>query len=107
MEDIFPIIREDGNVWAVMANSAYNHLVSIKERKCKMKKIITRFAFSLIAGLISGLLGLFIGTWFGGNYATWVVFFNLRGYEATGMIGLILFSLAGFVITWRIFGKDR
>jgi uncharacterized membrane protein YphA (DoxX/SURF4 family) len=35
------------------------------------------------------LLGVLVGAWFGGNYAEAFQFNGVRGYEATGQIGLL------------------
>lgn len=40
------------------------------------------------------LLGLLVGAWFGGNYAENFQFNHVRGYEATGQIGLMCGSFA-------------
>jgi predicted MFS family arabinose efflux permease len=35
-------------------------------------------------------LGILVGAWFGGNYAENVQFNGVRGYEATGQIGMLV-----------------
>lgn len=72
-----------------------------------MNGFIVRTIVSSLGGIVCGAFGLIIGTWFGGNFATWAVLFELHGYEATGMIGLVLFSVGGFILVWRRLGKDN
>ncbi len=66
-----------------------------------MLKTIFQVGGTLIFGVIGGYIGMVIGAVLGGNFATSFVFFDLRGYEATGMIGFILFGLAGLITSWR------
>ncbi len=66
-----------------------------------------RIFVSVLAGLILGVIGLLIGTWFGGNFATEFVFNNVRGYEATGQVGFILFALIGAVGGWQYMAKRK
>ena len=54
-----------------------------------MQKIIWRMIAVLAAVFIALLLGLLVGAWFGGNYAEDFQFNGVRGYEATGQIGLL------------------
>jgi len=65
-----------------------------------MLKFTLRLFVSLIVGVILGLIGWIVGAWFGGNFATEVVFNGVRGYEATGQVGFILFALSGTVTCW-------
>ena len=44
---------------------------------------------ALLTVLVTLLLGLLVGAWFGGNYAENFQFNGVRGYEATGQIGLL------------------
>jgi hypothetical protein len=47
---------------------------------------------------------------FGGNFATEFVFNGVRGYEATGQIGLMAGAILGlFLGSWALLknGKDR
>jgi hypothetical protein len=62
---------------------------------------------SLIVGFILGVIGMFVGAWFGGNFAADVVFNGVRGYEATSQIGFILFALVGMVTSWRFMTKKK
>ena len=39
--------------------------------------------------VITLLLGMLVGAWFGGNYAENFQFNSVRGYEATGQVGLL------------------
>ena len=43
----------------------------------------------LITVIITLLLGLLVGAWFGGNFSEDFQFNGVRGYEATGQIGLL------------------
>ena len=44
---------------------------------------------------------------FGGNFATEFTFNNVRGYEATGQVGFILFALIGAVGGWQYMAKKK
>ena len=68
---------------------------------------ILKVLATLIFGLFFGVLGLLISMYIGGNYAGDFVFNGVRGYEATGQIGLILGSLAGLIIGWRFLFKGK
>ena len=70
-----------------------------------MLAYLFRTLISLIVGVIAGVIGWIVGAWFGGNFATEVVFNGVRGYEATGQIGFILFALIGAVTSWRVMAK--
>jgi len=54
-----------------------------------MLKLIGRFIFVLATVIITLLLGVLVGAWFGGNYAENFQFNGVRGYEATGQVGLL------------------
>jgi DMSO/TMAO reductase YedYZ heme-binding membrane subunit len=70
-----------------------------------MLTYLLRVFVSLIVGFVLGAIGMLLGAWFGGNFATEVVFNGVRGYEATGQIGFILFALIGAVTSWRVMAK--
>lgn len=72
-----------------------------------MLKLIFQVIVSLIAGLILGIIGMLVGALIGGNFATWVEFNGVRGYEATGQIGFIIFALVGVVTSWRLMEKRK
>jgi hypothetical protein len=72
-----------------------------------MLSYLFRVFISMIGGIVLGVIGMVVGAWFGGNFATQVVFNGLRGYEATSQIGFLLFSLVGAVITWRYMEKKK
>jgi len=61
----------------------------------------------MIGGVVLGVIGMVVGAWFGGNFATEVVFNGVRVYEATSQIGFILFSLVSAVMTWRYMEKKK
>lgn len=60
---------------------------------------------SLIAGAAAtGMLGMLIGAWFGGNYAEGFRFAGVQGYEATGRVGFIIGVVVGICLSeffWR------
>jgi hypothetical protein len=60
-----------------------------------MLKLILRMIGVLATVVITLLLGMLVGAWFGGNYAESFQFNGVRGYEATGQIGLLC---AAFVL---------
>jgi hypothetical protein len=64
-----------------------------------LKTVLRVFAIVLI-GLVASGIGLIIGALFGGNYAQQFVFNGVRGYEATGQLGLILGALIGLISGW-------
>ncbi len=66
-----------------------------------------RIFVSVLAGLILGVIGLLIGAWFGGNFATEFTFIYVRGYEATGQVGFILFALIGAVGGWQYMARKK
>jgi hypothetical protein len=53
-------------------------------------------------GLAAGIAGLLVGALFGGNFATEFTFIGLRGYEATGQVGLLLGAALGLYAGWRL-----
>ena len=54
-----------------------------------MLKLIWRMIGVLTTVILTLLLGVLVGAWFGGNYAEEFQFNGVRGYEATGQIGLL------------------
>ena len=66
---------------------------------------------TLILGFIGMVFGTMIGMNIGGNYFTSFTFLGLRGYEATGQIGMViggmLFGVIGFLIPFLIFKQQR
>lgn len=55
-------------------------------------------AISLSAALVSGVGGLLVGAWYGGNHCNGYQFNGVRGYEAVGQIGLAVGALLGCAI---------
>jgi len=49
--------------------------------------------------VVGGVFGLLLGAFIGGNWATETELFGVRGYEATGILGLVLGLAAGGVGT--------
>lgn len=68
------------------------------------KTLIKGFA-AVAGGLILGIVGLLVGIWFGGNFTPDFALLNVRGYEATGPIGFVIFALLGLVVSWRAMTK--
>ena len=50
---------------------------------------VLRFLLMLAVGIICGIVGMLIGASLGGNYATNFQLNGVRGYEATGQVGLL------------------
>lgn len=57
------------------------------------------FLAILLGGTVCGILGLGVGAYIGGNLAQNFVFAGVRGYEATSLLGLILGSVTGGVVS--------
>jgi hypothetical protein len=72
-----------------------------------MRRSLFRVFVSLIVGFFVGIIGMLVGAWFGGNFATGFVFNGVRGYEATSQIGFVLFALIGMVTCWRFMAKRK
>jgi hypothetical protein len=51
-----------------------------------------------IGVIVCGILGFMVGTYVGGNYAQNFMFLEIRGYEAAGLLGLIIGAIAGGAI---------
>jgi len=49
--------------------------------------------------IVCGILGLMAGTLIGGNYAQDFTFLDVRGYEAAGLLGLIIGATTGGVLS--------
>jgi uncharacterized membrane protein len=59
-----------------------------------------------LLGLVAGAgIGFVIGDLYGGNYAVDFEFAGVRGYEATGVLGVIIGGIGGaavsIVVVWR------
>ena len=48
--------------------------------------------------IVCGILGFMVGTYIGGNYAQNFTFLDVRGYEAAGLLGLIIGAITGGVL---------
>jgi hypothetical protein len=48
-----------------------------------------------IGAVLGGVFGLLLGAFIGGNLATETELLGLRGYEGTGILGLVLGLAAG------------
>jgi hypothetical protein len=53
----------------------------------------------IASGLFFGALGLFLGTYIGGNFAQDFTLFGLRGYEAVGQLGFIMGAIMGIAVS--------
>jgi hypothetical protein len=60
-----------------------------------MNKTVLRVLTIILAAAVSGIGGLMVGAFIGGNLAEQFVFNGVRGYEATGQVGFILGALIG------------
>jgi hypothetical protein len=65
------------------------------------KDFVVRLFFVLVVVIICGLVGMVIGAYLGGNYATSFQFNSVRGYEATGQVGFIVGAALGIFITLK------
>ena len=54
-----------------------------------MSKLILKIAAIIFSGLLFGAAGLIVGAYIGGNFFEDFAFNGVRGYEATGQVGLI------------------
>jgi len=70
-----------------------------------MRAFLIQSVVVLVFGFVLGVIGLLVGAWFGGNFATSFEFNGVRGYEATGQVGFILFALAGLITGWKFMEK--
>ena len=61
------------------------------------RALVCLFAW-LIGGLVVAVVGFVVGATYGGNHATDFEFNGLRGYEATGQIGMLLGFIAGSTV---------
>ena len=59
----------------------------------------------ILAGIVSGILCWILGAYIGGNYALNFRFMGVRGYEAMGLLGLILGIIGGSGLFWYILFK--
>jgi hypothetical protein len=63
--------------------------------------MVWKFVIISFFGLTLGVLGMLVGALIGGNFATGFQLLGVRGYEATGQVGLILGAALGVLICWR------
>ena len=73
----------------------------------KFAASISRMLAVAAIGFVSGLAGLVGGTLFGGNYAEQFVFNGVRGYEATGQLGMLLGAIAGLIAGWYFLSRKQ
>jgi hypothetical protein len=57
--------------------------------------MLQRLTRSFICAALGAAGGLFLGALIGGNWATEVELFGVRGYEATGLLGMLVGASAG------------
>ena len=72
-----------------------------------MSGIIGRVLATVLIGVASGIVGLIIGAFIGGNVAQQFVFNGVRGYEATGQLGLMIAAVIGLFAGWWFLFKRR
>ncbi len=63
--------------------------------------------FLLLLPFIMGIFLLLVGATVGGNFFVNFEAFGVKGYEATGIIGLYLGIIIGIVISINIYRKIR
>lgn len=68
-------------------------------------KIFAAIIILTTSSLISAAVGLIIGALIGGNFFTGFELFGLRGYEAVGVLGLIIGFILGIVTPILLFGS--
>ncbi len=68
-------------------------------------KIFAAIILLIISGVISAAVGLIIGALIGGNFFTGFELFGLRGYEAMGVLGLIIGFALGIITPILLFGS--
>ena len=57
---------------------------------------------AVMGAFLGGCLLLVLGAFVGGNFATSVELFGLRGYEATGVLGLLMGLVVGAALAVRL-----
>lgn len=72
-----------------------------------MLKIVIRIVAIIFLGFVSGGFGMVVGALIGGNYFPHFVFNGVRGYEATGQVGLILGILISLITSWWFWVKRK
>ncbi len=60
-----------------------------------MGSVIKRMLLVVVATLLGSVSCFVVGAFLGGNYATHFEFFHFHGYEATGVLGLLLGAIGG------------
>ncbi|AGP40997.1 hypothetical protein BE04_04745 [Sorangium cellulosum] len=60
-----------------------------------MTHVVRRVTGAAVGAAAGAPLGLLLGAFFGGNLASGFEFRGLRGYEATGQLGLLLGAAIG------------
>jgi hypothetical protein len=77
------------------------------ENKHRTRRIITYIAFALLSCAFP-IIGLIMGSMYGGNYATGIKFMDLQGYEATGLMGLFIgYAMGGCLLAYLIIRLTR
>lgn len=64
-----------------------------------MLKFVIKGVVTLLSGLFFGALGLFLGTYIGGNFAQNFTLFGVHGYEAAGQLGFIFGAIMGIAVS--------
>ena len=68
-------------------------------------KLFLKILTVILAGIVPGILCWILGAYIGGNYALNFRFMGVRGYEAMGLLGLILGIMGGSGLCWYIIFK--
>lgn len=80
-------------------------------RPWTLGRILACLLAVLLGGVLLAVVGGLAGATYGGNYATDFEFIGVRGYEATGQIGVILGFVAGgtlaALLVWLLAKRRR
>lgn len=69
--------------------------------------MVKKIAACVVLGLVLGLIGGLVGALIGGNYLEDFIFINLRGYEATALLGVILGAISGGILGWVMSNDNK
>ena len=72
-----------------------------------MRKLIWRMIGVLTTVVLTLLLGVLVGAWFGGNYAEAFPFNAVRGYQAAGQIGLLCGVFVLILLSAYYWAKEK
>ena len=69
-----------------------------------LRKILKITGLLLLVALMGALGGL-LGAYLGGNWWMNFTLFGVRGYEAAGLLGVMLGLVGGVLLAWRFIYK--